>query len=40
MIHQTPIKKIKIEKILIGSIIGSSEGGFRSRDDRKWAEKM
>jgi hypothetical protein len=21
-------------------IIGSSEGGFRSRDERKWAENM
>jgi hypothetical protein len=30
---------IKIEQILISSIIGRSEGGFRSRDERKWAEK-
>jgi hypothetical protein len=37
----TPVSStIKIEQILISSIIGSSEGGFRSRDERKWAEKM
>jgi hypothetical protein len=31
---------IKIEQILISLIIGSSEGRFRSRDERKGAEKM
>jgi hypothetical protein len=37
----TPISStIKIEKVLIGLIIGSSEGGFRSRDERKRAENM
>jgi hypothetical protein len=36
----TPVSStIKIEKILIILIIGSSEGGFRSRDVRKRAEK-
>jgi hypothetical protein len=30
---------IKIKQILISLIIGSSEGGFRSRDERKRAEK-
>jgi hypothetical protein len=30
---------VKIEKVLISLIIGSSEGGFRSRDERKQAEK-
>jgi hypothetical protein len=33
----TPSKLKK--KILISLIIGSSEGGFRSRDERKRAEK-
>jgi hypothetical protein len=37
----TPVSStIKIDKLLISSIIGSSEGGFTSRDKRKWAEKM
>jgi hypothetical protein len=31
---------IKIEKYLRSLIIGSSEGGFRSRDERKRAEKI
>jgi hypothetical protein len=31
---------IKIEKVLISLIIGSSEGGFRSKDERKRAENM
>jgi hypothetical protein len=30
----------QIEKVLISLIIGSSEGGFRSRDERKRAENM
>jgi hypothetical protein len=30
----------KLKKVLISFIIGSSEGGFRSRDERKRAEKM
>jgi hypothetical protein len=34
------ITTIKIEQILISLIIGNSEGGFRSRDERKRAEKM
>jgi hypothetical protein len=29
-----------MEKVLISLIIGSSEGGFRSRDERKWAENV
>jgi hypothetical protein len=29
----------KVEKVLISLIIGSSEGGFRSRDERKRAER-
>jgi hypothetical protein len=29
----------QIEQILISLIIGSSEGGFRSSDERKRAEK-
>jgi hypothetical protein len=36
----TPVPStIKIEQILISLIIGSSEGGFRSRDESKRAEK-
>jgi hypothetical protein len=31
---------IKTKKILISLIIGSSEAGFRSRYERKQAEKM
>jgi hypothetical protein len=31
--------KIRIEQILISLITGTSEGGFRSRDERKRAEK-
>jgi hypothetical protein len=35
----TPVfSTIKIEKVLISLIIGSSERGFRSRDERKRAE--
>jgi hypothetical protein len=30
----------KLKRILISSIIGSSKGGFRSRDVRKRAEKL
>jgi hypothetical protein len=30
---------IKIENFLIGYTIGSAEGGFRLRDERKQAEK-
>jgi hypothetical protein len=37
----TPVSStIKTEKVLISLIIGSSEGGFRSRDERKRAENM
>jgi hypothetical protein len=37
----TPVSStIKIEHILISLIIASSEGGFRSRDERKRAEKI
>jgi hypothetical protein len=36
----TPVfSTIKIEKILISLINRSSEGGFRSKDERKQAEK-
>jgi hypothetical protein len=34
------ISIIKIEKVLISLIIGSSEGGFRSIDESKRAENM
>jgi hypothetical protein len=37
----TPVSStIKSEKVLISLITGSSEGGFRSRDERKRAENM